>query len=209
MCACRGLGGWVMRGRRRGAGLPRRAPLARPPSAPPTLSNAPAAPLPQTPTHHTPSDDAVIFLNIPMDAETPSMRLLRPQVRGGGGGGGGQGGVGGGPPPPAPSPLHPPSYPPSLPLTHSINQSTGAGAGGGHPPLGDDGGLPHGSGSSTQVGPCPVALLSSLLLAHSGCTLCSKPAHHQRTHPTRGSRPTTPPPRPPTSPPQRPACWTR
>lgn len=27
------------------------------------------------------SDNAMIFLNIPMDAETPSMRLLRPQVR--------------------------------------------------------------------------------------------------------------------------------
>ena len=27
------------------------------------------------------AEDALVFLNIPMDAETPSMRLLRPQVR--------------------------------------------------------------------------------------------------------------------------------
>lgn len=38
---------------------------------------APLVPLP-TPA---PAEDAMVFLNIPMDAETPSLRLLRPQVR--------------------------------------------------------------------------------------------------------------------------------
>eukprot|EP00887_Chlorella_sp_A99_P004653 scaffold4.g4653.t1 len=37
------------------------------------------------------SADAMIFLNIPMDAETPSMRLLRPQARAGGAAGSGPG----------------------------------------------------------------------------------------------------------------------
>ena len=97
------------------------------------------------------SSEAMIFLNIPMDAETPSMRLLRPQALvqeeairwGAGGGREGQGGGGGG------QAKRPQPTPPVAPLLTASPPPSPVQALGAHP------GLPHGPGPRPQQRPGP------------------------------------------------------